>query len=319
MQQAPFTDKEHPIPLFPYSPIPLYYPYMLKSGRSKTLLFLSIVLALLLALGITLWVFFHRPPVLIVMDISFSQLYGPERLERQSRRIASSFFRQVIPVLVDESAGPELVAIAAEEAFEAPWAVIFPYRYHDGARRYKEAMPETPVFVIGGSLRALEGDPYYVLADTRTDLYRAGMAAALLTGVRKPLLFYDGDLPDGYREAFQRGLEDQGSLSEPVYVVASASYSSWSEIGCVVVAGPAADFAEQSLDIPVILFSWIDPSLTPGTVKLVFDDSHLALAVEALKAQPAVEIFLPSSPSIFRDRIGEKGTYVKLKDIIRKK
>ena len=274
---------------------------------------------MLLIFGVSLWVFFRRPPVLVVLDISFSQLYGQKRLERQSRRISSIFFRQVIPVLVDESAGPELVAIAVEEAFGEPWAVIFPYRYHEGARRYKDPRPQMPVFVIGGSLRSSEWDPSFVIADARTDLYRAGMAAALLTGEKRPLFFSDGSLSDELREAFGQGLEDQGCLQEPVFVNAASSYSSWPEIGCVVVAGPATAFVEQSLDIPMILFSWIDPALTPGTVKLVFDDSPLTLAVEALKDQSEGVIFLPSSPSILKDRIEEKGIYSKLKDIMRKK
>jgi len=292
---------------------------MLKFTRRKKFLVLSIVIALLLISGFALRVFFSRPPVLIVTDISFSQLYGPERLERETRRISTSFFRQVIQVPVDESAGPELVAIAAQEAFGEPWAVIFPYRYLEGARRYREAMPETPVLVIGGSPRSTEEAFSSVFTDTHTDLYRAGMAAALFTGEKTPLFFSDGSLSDELREVFRQGLTDNDCLQEPVFFSATSSYSSWTEIGCVVVAGPAARFAEQNLDIPIILFSWIDPSLTPGTVKLVFDDSHLTLAVEALRAMPAAEILLPSSPSIFRDRIGEKGIYSKLKDIIRKK
>ena len=292
---------------------------MLNPGRLKILLVLLIIVVLLMIFGIALRAFFTRPPVLVVIDISFSQLYGPERLERQFRSISYSFFRQAIPVLVDESAGPELVAIAVEETFGEPWAVIFPYRYIEGARRYKEAIPETQVLMVGSPFR-LDGDAFsFVNTDTDTDLYRAGMAAALFTGEKRPLFFSDGVLPDELREIFRQGLADNGCLQEPVFLNSNANYSAWEEIGCVIVNGPASRFVEQKIDIPVILFSWIDPSLTPGTVKLLFDDSHLTLAVEALKALPAREISLPSSPSIFRERIGEKDIYSKLKDIIRKK
>ena len=306
---------------FPFSLFIFHYKmsYMLKFARWKIFLLLSIVIVLLLGFGFALRVFFNRAPVLIVMDISFSQLYGPERLERQIRRISTSFFRQVIQVLVDESAGPELVAIAVKEASEGPWTVIFPNRYLEGARRYREAMPETQILVIGGSPRSAVENFTIVTTDTSTDLYRAGMAAALFTGEKRPLFFSDGTLSSELQEVFQQGLADNGSQSEPVFVNATSNYSSWAEIGCVVIAGPAARFAELNMDIPIILFSWIDPSLTPGTVKLVFDDSYLTLAVEALRAMPAAEILLPSSPSIFRDRIGEKGIYAELEDIIRKK
>ena len=292
---------------------------MLNINRRKRILVLFPIFSLLLILGIAFWVFFSRPPILFVTDASFSLLYGPERLERQSRRISSTFFRQAIPVLIDESAGPELIAIAAEEAYGEPWAVIFPYRYLEGARRYKEAMPETQVLVMGGSEPMIMGAFTFISTDTRTDLYRAGMAAALLTGEKMPLFFINETLSEELRDFFRQGLKDQGCLQEPVFHNASSNYPSYSEIGCVVVAGPAAAFVEQNLDIPVILFSWIDPSFTPGTVKLIFDDSPLTLAAEALKAPPDRVVFLPSSPSIFKDRIGEKGIYLKLKDIIRKK
>ena len=292
---------------------------MLNFRRLKIILVLSIIIVLLLVSGIALRTFFARPPVLIVIDISFSQLYGPDRLERQFRSVSLSLFRQVIPVLVGEGAGPELVAIAVEDAFDGPWAAVFPYRYIDGARRYKEAVAETQVVMIGSPSR-LDGDAFfYVNTDTDTDLYRAGMAAALLTGEKRPLFFSDGVLPDGLRDVFQQGLTDNGCLQEPIFLNSNANYSAWADIGCVIVNGPASRFVEEKIDIPMILFSWIDPSLTPGTVKLLFDDSHLTLAVEALKALPAGDILLPSSPSIFEDRIGEKGIYSKLKDIIRKK
>ena len=287
------------------------------SRRIKILLF-SVFIALLLVFGIFLGVFFSRPPVLIVTDYSFSLLYGPERLERQLRRISSSFFRRVIPVLIDETAGPELVAIAAEEAYGQPWAVIFPYRYLDGARRYMDTMPDTPVYVVGGSERIAIGAFSFISTDSNIDLFRAGMAAALFTGEKRPLFFSDGALSEDLREFFRQGLRENGCLQEPLFLNASSSYSSWSEIGCVVVAGPAAAFAEQNMDIPVILFSWIDPSFTPETVKVVFDDSHLTLALEALNDPSEGVVFLPSSPSILRDRIGEKDIYLKLKDIIRK-
>ena len=274
---------------------------------------------MLLGFGIALRVFYNRPPILIIMDIPFSALYGPERLERQSRCISLTFFRRVILVPVDESAAPELMALAVQDVFVSPWAVVFPYRYLEGARRYKEAIPGTLVLVVGGTGQSNAEDFSLVLTDTHTDLYRAGMAAALFTGEKRPLFLSDGYLSDELREVFLQGLVDNGSLSEPVFMYASSAYPSWPEIGCVVVAGPAAAFAEQNLDIPVILFSWIDPSLTPGTVKLVFDDSHMTLALEALKAPPAQEILLPSSLSIFGDRIGEKAVYSELKDLIRKK
>ena len=279
-----------------------------------------LVIGLLLAsLGIAGWQYTSRPPLLVVTDASFSQLYGPRRLRQREASLSASFFRQVIPVFVDESAASEIIAFAVEDAFEEPWAVVFPSRYTEGARRYREMKPETPVLVMGGTPRPDETGISFARTDTAADLYLAGMAAALLTGEKRPLIFTDGYLADELRQAFSDGLREQGFPDEPVFWAASSNYSSYPDIGCIVVAGPAARFLEQNLDIPVILFTWADPAMTPRTVKLVFDDSPWTMAADALKLMPGEIILLPSSPSLLRDRIEEKGLFRKLRGLVQKR
>jgi hypothetical protein len=266
-------------------------------------------------------IYMSRPPILMVTDTSFLQLYGTPRLKQKERLISASLFRRLVMVRVDENAGQEAIAIAVEEAHEAPWAVVFPFRYYGGAQRLSEQRPETRILLIGERREDLDPFVTSVRTDTALDLYRAGAAAALLTGEKRPLFFSDGILSNELREVFQQGLETQGYTEDPVYRSATLGYNSYDQIGCVIVAGPASSFIdqnlEQNLDLPVILFTWIDPAMTPQSVKLVFDDSPLALAAGALKAQGEGQLLIPSTPAIMKDRLPDKETFEKLKVIIR--
>ena len=247
-----------------------------------------------------------RSPVLIVSDPSFNQLYGPFRFRLTWIRTNLELFRRVIPVTVAESAGPDLVALAVESVSKTPGVVIFPYRYLEGARTYKENHEKATVLVMleGHSMPGEESALVFVLTDTVQDLYRAGVCAASLAEDKKILFFYDGYLRSEYTEAFQEGLKSQGFSDYPSFINVSMEYNSYSEVGCVVIAGPATKFLERNLKIPVILFSWIDPLQVPRNVKLVFDDSPWALAVEIIKALPGVEaeMLIPSKSVIVMDR-----------------
>jgi hypothetical protein len=275
--------------------------------------------------------FLFRPPILIVTDASFLQLYGSRHLKQENRRAELKLFRQLIPVIVDEGAGPDLVASAAEDAFRLPWAVFFPYRYLEGARLYKEKNPDVPVLVAGRPASKEAGDSVitFVAADAKADLYRAGLCAALLAGEKKVLIFDAGLFPDEYRESFREELITRGFFEEPVFQRPSTNYPSYPEIGCIIATGPAAGFMEQDLEIPVILFSWTDPAITPRTVKIVFDDSPWVLAAEVFKffsfsgsekvrlLSNSDEILIPSKPLLIRGRLGEKAVFRKLRHLLK--
>ena len=261
------------------------------------------VLSIFLGIGCT---FLLRSPVLIVTDSSFAQLYGPLRFRIKGIKNNIELFRRVIPVPVTESAGPSLVALTVEEVHKAPGAVMFPFRYLEGARSYKENHPEVMVFVMGGrSMKPADDTTLtFVGSDSIQDLYRAGLFAALLAGEKRVLIFSDGNLGTDYSEAFLEGLRAQGFLGYPVYVNASLDYSSYSDIGCVVVAGPAIKFLERNLKIPVILFSWVDPGQVPKAIKLLFDDSPWTLAVSAFKLsmKQGTDVLVPSEAVILLDK-----------------
>jgi hypothetical protein len=50
------------------------------------------------------------------------------------------------------------------------------------------------------------------------------------------------------------------------------------------MGAPVENSLENRGDLPIILFSWIDPGFTARGVKLIFDDSPWALAFESAKA-----------------------------------
>jgi hypothetical protein len=289
---------------------------------------------LLFSISVTLvGAFLSRSPVLIVTDSSFFQLYGPQRLKQKERRAALKLFRQFIPVTVSESAGADLIAIAVEDAFPSPWAVLFPSRYLEGARLYKESKPEIPVLVLGRSdtMEAKETPITLVFTDAKVDLYRAALCAAQLAGEKKILIFDDGLFLHEDRESLKEELKKRGFPEEPVFQSPSINYNSYPEIGCVVVTGPVSGFVDKNLDIPLILFSWTDPALTPRTVKLIFDDSPWALAPIALKfflpaptgPEPETlrmgEILVPSEPVILQGRLDQKRDFWKLRRQLKEK
>jgi len=291
------------------------------SPKTKKYLPIIIVLSLVLISGALAGVFFIRSPVLIITDSSFNLLYGPERLRERQRQTSISLFRRVIPVIVYENAGPDLVALVVEEVSSKPRAALFPFRYLDGALLYKENNPDVPVLLMGGRnpvpLRLRGLGIIYVQTDTLLDIYRAVLSAAVFAGEKNILIFDDYMLPEERRELLKQILESAGHLNELLFQYRNTPVNSPENIGCIIVAGPAARFLEQDLDIPVILFSWADPYFTPQTVKLIFDDSPWALAVAALRSGGFVELSIPSAPVILSERVGEKRDFRRIRGIIK--
>jgi hypothetical protein len=231
---------------------------------------------------------FFRAPVLIVTDAPFAALYGPRRLVSKTRALSLRLLRPVRAVTVDDAAGPDIVAFALEQAGGSPYCVLFPYRYNEGAGRYAERFPRTPVFIVGG-----EEDPdvkgtVFVGTDVLADTYRAGRCAGVIA--RKSggdvLFFKDGAARAEMRAAFERGLREQGFEKKPKYLGANQDYSDNENVACVVINGPAAPFLDRNLETPILLFSWLDPEVTAASVKLVFDDSPWALAARVVRMIP---------------------------------
>jgi hypothetical protein len=271
------------------------------------LLFLIPVLGVLV-LGA---LFFLRPPVVLAGDSFFDSLYGGRRGLESRIRASVRLFRPVRVVQIADAAGPDVVAFAVEEAASQPYCVVFPYRYSEGAKRYARDHPQTPALVLEGRRREplLEPSPVYIGTDQITDLYRAGRCAAVFAGAAGRVLVYQDEPTDSPgREALSRGLQDGGHEGVPLYLNAGADYTAFEGVSCVVMMGSPAFFLERALDIPVILFSWIDPALTSSRVKVVFDDSPWAQLVPAVKMldNPLEETLIPSKISPLMPRIKGK-------------
>ena len=287
---------------------------------------LRYIIAALLLFVIAGGIFLLRSPVLIVTDPSFNRIYGPQRLRNRAVFVSLELFRRVRTVPVAENAASDLITIALEGVSGSPHAVLFPYRYFQAALLYREKYPQTQVLVMGGKNPPPESFPQegvtYVRTDLAADLYRAGLSAAVLAGETAGALFFsDGILQEQYREAFRQGLRAQDFLTDPVFLASHIDHVNYSDIGSVVVAGPAVNFLERELDIPVILFSWIDPALTPRSVKIIFDDSPLALAARALEVfpPPSGEILVASRPEVLSGRLERRRDIRKLQRFIKEK
>ncbi|MCL2093250.1 MAG: hypothetical protein FWH12_03555 [Treponema sp.] len=261
-------------------------------GLKWGILFLLVLLLLCSALGA--W-FLSRPPVLMVMDPGFVQIYGEERIQTQARATSFKLLRRIIPVVLADTAGPDLYAIAIEAASGRPWAVFFLAAYDEAARYYQNLRPEIPVFLIGpGDPRRNTEALLHISPHRSLDLYRAGAAAAIFSE-GEGILFFGIDLasPDE-QAAFTQGLRSQGYSDDPLFTLASEEFSYREGVGAIVLAGGNARVLEAYPGVPVLLFSWANPSWTPGSVKIIFDDSPWGLLLDALSyrdhAQPLPHI-----------------------------
>jgi hypothetical protein len=248
--------------------------------KNKTFFYIIVLAAGLLGAG----VFFLRAPVLLVTDAPFDALYGPTRALVKRVEVSLRLFRRVMPVLAPDGAGADVVAFTVGEAARAPYCVLFPYRYHEGAARYVDETPGVPVFVLGGGQKAEAEDVVFIQTDTRADFYRAGLCAAILAGEGAEVVVY-GQVATEWREAFLAGLREDGVERVVKYLSVTDDYSDIQNVACVVMNGQATAFLEQNRDIPVILFSWLDPALTSYAIKVVFDDSPWALLTRVARGK----------------------------------
>jgi hypothetical protein len=293
------------------------------SGKKK-LLILAAVFIPILVFVVFRGTFLYRSHLVIVTDASFMTLYGPERLKRMESALSNRLFRRVISVYVDENAWSDQVSLAAEDASQTPLAVLFPHRYMGGGDNYKETHPDTPVYITSGrnqSSRAKEAVSF-IRTDIKTDLYRAGLCAALLAGEGNILFISDEAVPNENREIFIEGLRAQDYAKNPNWGRYNTDFLSEINLSCVVIAGPAGDFFEKMPETPVILFSWADPGFTPRSVKVIFDDSPYALAFKGYRLFSSTggggEVLISSIPTVLKDRIEEKEVFKRLESLVKR-
>lgn len=317
----------------------------MKIKHPKILLFAAVFVLIMAVLA---GVFYIRSPALVVTDASFIALYGAGRARQRQALASLALFRRVKPVTVADGAGSDVLVLALEGAAAKPYCVLFPYRYAEAAQRYHGQFPDIPAAILAG--RAGNGSPGYTggteglpvyATDRETDWYRAGVCAGILAarppappagaedrdggaetgaGPGKAALFQAKTMQPEEREAFSRGLRETCPEAVPLFFNTAGQLSDTNGVACVVMAGGGADYPDRNLKIPVILFSWLNPSLTARETVLVFDDSPWAVAVPAatLAVNRQAEEKIPSKILFFPARIADKGIFRKIKKAVGK-
>jgi hypothetical protein len=294
---------------------------------------LVITICVVLAVAGAIFAFLSRPPVLVVTDEPFTAIYGSRRILLRQIRSSLLLLRPVRPVMIAEGAGPDLLVFAVEEAASRrfarrPYCVLVPRRYADGARRYGRQFPEIPVALLMGRAGPgdVDGDFFMFRTDLEQDLYRAGRCAAVLGGETGGdiLVFPDRAAAwtaewDAGRNAFVRGLREEGNGKTPRFLDAVPETAALSNIACVVLAGSGGEYFDRNLRFPVILFTWLDPALISRQVAVVFDDSAWAQVVPAVRmiAANRREARIPSDLLIISAKNADKDMSKRLKKTAR--
>jgi len=280
-----------------------------------------VLLGIIGILGLVSAIFFFRSQVLLVTDVYFTTLYGERRTKIKTIETSLRLFRRVKLLTIPDDAGADLIAFSVNNVKGKKYGVLFPYRYIDGARRYKEQASNIPVYVFGGRAQNRDQDNMegiiFIGNDAYSDLYRAGGFAAIFaekSGGGDVIFFQNEYLSTEERNIFEEGLKNWGFEKLPRYVSMNQDYSDNQNVSCMVMKAPATQFLEENLDLQVILFSWVDPALSPSQVKVMFDDSIWAFAVKALRIKNSH--VLPSEIVFPESRIQDKGVLRNLKNTI---
>lgn len=235
-------------------------------------------------------VFLLRAPIVVVTDAPFESLYGVRRASLRRISASLAMFRAVSPAIIVPDASPEAAVQAIAAVSEDPRIVLFPHRYRQHAHAYAEAEPGVPSVVVGGSPKERKEDPsasvavfpLSLYADLDADLYAAGVAAAGFGEDRmgRPLLAGPA-IGDAQADSFARGLS-AGGLGHSPLVSTSALPRSGEAVSCLVLLPGAEDVDRIPSDLPLILFSWVDPRYAPPGTVLLIDDSLYGLLESAV-------------------------------------
>jgi len=257
---------------------------------------------------IPLFIFNIRSPVLILTEMSFVEIYGKERLQNESLFVSLALFRPVKLVAVANDAGEDVVPFAITQASIKPYCVLFPLRFAGSARLYKNLGLNIPIVILEGrcleeenpaeSILGGENSDYFIFkTDINDDFYRIGLAVPAIKpkivkkqeesagedGKKgKVIVFLDNKL-DKMKDVFLRGLYDRGELYETHFFNSFSQYMDLADLHCVVIAGTGAEFLERKAEVPVLMFTWLDPALLPFDVAMTVNDSPLAQVRRAVK------------------------------------
>ena len=275
---------------------------------------LIVAVSLVLAVSLTMAIFYFRSPVLIVTEQSFMELYGKKRMRNEALLSSIVLFRAVKTVEVANDAGDDIVPFAVAEISVKPYCVLFPLRFVPSAQRYKEINPNIPVVVLEGRYMESENpvektlgtniSEYFIYkTDIDDDFFNLGLAVSALKQENEPnsdssapeteksdkiVVFLDKKLTQ-MKDIFLKGLYSRGILPETQFLNSFSQYSETPNISCVILAGLGFEYLDKKKGVPVIAFTWIDPYLLPFDVVMVINDSPWAQARQAVRMVGAGE------------------------------
>jgi len=282
---------------------------------------LAVMAGILIALAATALVFYKRPPVLVVTDAPYIELYGKKRLVRHMVSSSLALFRRVKPVLTADGASADMLVAAISQASGNPYCVLFPGYLAQAAERYHLEFPEIQAaLLIGYSASSDLPQPDGVLCVYRTnleaDMYRAGLFAGAI-GLKKSsaeaqktcFFLQDRYIQGAEREVFTRGLKESDSDAVARFSNSVSDLPALEGISCVVLTRSGAEYLDKNAKIPLILFTWLDPYMLPAETAAVFDDSTWALVVPAARmaASSQAEGKIPSKPLVFSRETADNG------------
>jgi len=268
---------------------------------------LIVAASLVLAVSLALAFLYTRPPVLIVTEQTFIDLYGKKRIRNEALLSSFFLFRLVKTVAVANDAGDDIVPFAVAEISIKPYCVLFPLRFVQSAQRYRELNPNIPVVVLEGRYpegenpaeKALGADisEYFIYkTDINDDFYNLGLVISALKPKEEPenddstpeteknnqiAVYLDQNLTQ-MKDIFLKGLYDRGVLMETQFLYYYSQKLEKTDLFCVILTGLGYDYLDKKAGVPVISFTWVDPFFLPSDVVMVINDSPWAQVRQAV-------------------------------------
>jgi len=277
--------------------------------KKKIIILIIITVFILTAFLVPYLIFINKAPVLIVSDEGFISYYGVKRIKKEALKISLNLFRPVKTVSVANDAGSDLAALAVSEISAQPYCALFPLRFAGAAKYYREKNPQIPVVILEGrypenanpssfSLGNNTSGYFIYKNDVESDFYKAAGAALIIDKGQngKIAVFIEPGILTQARTAFLQGLKDFKELfnieigPESLFFSDYSSFYERNDISCAVVTTIGIEFVDRrTVNIPIILFSWIEPLYAPDNAVIIIDDSPLAQVKKAVSMVEAGE------------------------------
>ncbi|GHU39585.1 hypothetical protein FACS1894190_05000 [Spirochaetia bacterium] len=270
-------------------------------------------------------IFFLRHPVVLVSDEYFSLLYGVKRQHYKIIEQSLEIFRRIKIINIDGDASTDAIVMAVQDVSKKPHCVIFPFRYSNAAVKYSESTAElnSPTVLSGGFNKRPDNirGVFFVSSDYKTDFLRAGICAAQLTTIsddksvqadlseKNIFLITPVKFPDGVVDIFTGAVQ---RVRGNVNIITPKQHDSFTQTPSAgVVCGPASSLINKIINqnVPLIVYSWLDPTFMPESVKITIDDSVFTQIPRIIRAlnkktyDDHGDILIPSTFKILRNRI----------------